>query len=101
MSHLHISLIPRVSEKSYAGVSRNIYVFDAPLTANKQQISAAVAEQFKVVVTGVTTLVAKGKAIRTVRNGKAIPGSRNDYKKAYVTLAEGSKIAAFEQKEAK
>lgn len=40
----HIIVTPRATEKAYAQVTAtNTYVFDVPLTANKQQIAAAVA----------------------------------------------------------
>jgi large subunit ribosomal protein L23 len=99
MSNLHISVIPRISEKTYAQSQHNIYVFNVPMTANKQQIAAAVAEQFNVTVTTVNVVIAKGKVIRGVRRGKAVTGQRTDKKKAYVTLKSGDTIPVFDQQE--
>lgn len=95
----HISVIPRATEKAYAQSQRNVYVFNVPLTANKQEIVAAVETQFDVKVTGIKTLVQSGKAVRFSRGKNRHPGTTNrkDSKKAYVTLAEGNSIQVFEQ----
>lgn len=97
---MNISVIPRATEKAYAqSISNNVYVFNVPLDANKQQIVAAVETQFEVKVTGIKTLVQNGKAIRFSRGKNRYPGktTRKDSKKAYVTLAEGNSIQVFEQ----
>ena len=93
-----INVIPRVSEKAYAQAQNNVYVFNVPLTANKQQIVAAVETQFNVKVTNIKTLVQSGKAIRFSRGKNRYPGTTNrkDSKKAYVTLAEGNSIQVFD-----
>ena len=99
-----ILVTPRVSEKSYWLVSgQNTYVFDVPTNANKNDIKAAVEAQFEgTKVAKVTTLVQNGKSIRYNRGKKRYPGTttRQDSKKAYVTLSEGS-IKVFEQEEVK
>jgi Ribosomal protein L23 len=93
----HISVIPRATEKAYAQSLNNVYVFTVPLTANKQEIIAAVESQFEVKVTGIKTLVQNGKAVRFSRGKNRYPGTTNrkDTKKAYVTLAEGNSIKVF------
>ena len=99
-----ILVTPRVSEKSYRLVSgQNTYVFDVPMNSNKNDIKAAVEAQFEgTKVAKVTTLVQNGKSIRYNRGKKRYPGTttRQDSKKAYVTLSEGS-IKVFEQEEVK
>lgn len=94
-----ISVTPRATEKAYGQSQKNVYVFNVPLTANKQEIAAAVESQFEVKVTRVKTLVQSGKAIRFGRGKNRYPGTttRKDSKKAYVTLAEGSSIQVFDQ----
>jgi len=94
-----ISVIPRATEKAYAQSQNNVYVFNVPLTANKQEIVAAVETQFDVKVTGIKTLVQSGKAIRFSKGKRSQPGhtNRKDAKKAYVTLAEGNSIQVFDQ----
>jgi len=98
---LHLSVIPRVSEKAYAQSQNNVFVFNVPLKANKQDIATAIEEQFDVTVVKVKTLVQSGKAIRFSRGKNRYPGSttRKDTKKAYVTLAEGSSIQVFDKPE--
>src|SRR5215213_10389030 len=91
-----MKIIPRMSEKSYQQSQNGMYIFDVPTTANKQQIAAAVTEQFSVVVDDVNTVVAKGKKKRTFRKGGSpVVGYRRDKKKAYVRLAEGQSIPVF------
>lgn len=95
----NISVIPRATEKAYALGANNVYVFNVPLTANKNQIAQAVETQFEVKVTGIKTLVQSGKAIRFSRGKRVQPGktTRKDTKKAYVTLAKGDSIQVFDQ----
>lgn len=95
-----ITIIPRATEKSYAqSLANNVYVFQVPLTANKQQITQAVQDQFEVKVTNIKTLVQSGKSVRFSRGKNRFPGTttRKDSKKAYVTLAEGDTIQVFDQ----
>lgn len=100
---MSILITPRATEKAYGLSAKNVYVFNVPLTANKQQIAAAVSEQYEVTVTNVATTVQAGKSVRFSRGKNRYPGTttRKDTKKAYVTLAEGSSIQMFEQPEAK
>ncbi len=99
---MNIIITPRATEKAYGQTVKNTYVFNVPLTANKQQIAAAVAEEYGVTVKNVSTAVQSGKAVRFSRGKNRYPGTttRKDSKKAYVTLAEGSSIQVFEQPEA-
>ena len=63
-------------------------VFKVDLSANKREIKQAVEELFKVEVLNVTTSIMKGK---TKRNRFGIY-KRSNYKKAFVSLKEGSEI---------
>lgn len=84
-----IILGPVVSEKSAIVAEQgNQVVFKVLKSANKAEISAAVEKLFKVEVEGVRVLNVKGKTKRT-RYGM---GKRNDWKKAYVRLAQGHEI---------
>lgn len=93
-----ILVTPITTEKAYGQSLKNVYVFAAPRSANKQQIAEAIESQYGVKVAGIKTLVQSGKAIRFSRGKNRYPGTthRTDSKKAYVTLAEGS-ISVFEQ----
>lgn len=99
---MSISVYPRATEKAFGLSAQNVYVFDAPLSANRQEIAAAVSEQFGVRVVSIKTLVQNGKAVRFSQGRRRNPGStvRSDRKKAYVTLAEGDKIALFDEQAA-
>ena len=93
-----ILVTPITTEKAYGlAAGMNTYVFSAPVSANKQQIAAAVEAEFKVKVTGVKTIVQKGKPVRFSRGKNRYPGktTRQDAKKAYVTLAENNTIPVF------
>ena len=95
-----ITVIPRATEKAYGQITdKNTYVFEVPLTANKQEIADAVSAQYEVEVKGVKTLVQQGKAVRFRLGKKRCPGTatRKDAKKAYLTLAEGSSIQVFDE----
>lgn len=95
-------ITPCATEKAYGLVTEgNIYVFNVPLSANKQQIADAVAEQYEVEVESVKTLVQQGKAVRFSRGKNRYPGTtkRKDTKKAYVKLAKGSSIQVFDEQQ--
>ena len=98
-----LTLIPRVSEKSYALSQSNTYVFNVPVTANKEQVKSSVIEQYGVTVKDVRLVVSKGKPVRAYRGKRHNPGValRSKTKKAYVSLAEGSTIEMFKEEEAK
>jgi len=82
-------IAPHVSEKSAINAqNNNQYVFKVAKAATKPQIRQAVEALFEVKVANVQTSIAKGKEKRF---GRYI-GKRKDWKKAYVTLAEGSSI---------
>lgn len=92
-----MTITPRATEKAYAQSQNNVYLFNVPLAANKQQIVAQIESQYNVKVVNIKTLVQAGKAIRFNRGKRKNPGTttRTDSKKAYVTLAEGDKIQVF------
>ena len=79
---------PVVTENSTQGSEHNQVTFRVPLEATKPEIKAAVEALFNVTVTGVNTIVSKGKTKRW----KGTPYKRSDVKKAIVTLAEGQSI---------
>jgi len=79
---------PVITEKATLGSEHNQVTFRVPLTADKRAVKVAVESLFKVKVTAVNTVRIKGK--RKMTRGRK--GQRSDYKKAIVTLAEGSKI---------
>jgi large subunit ribosomal protein L23 len=79
---------PHVSEKTHMAAESNQVVLKVRTDASKSEIRQAVELMFDVKVEGVSVLNVKGK---TKRFGQT-RGRRNDWKKAYVRLAEGSQI---------
>ena len=86
--HYDIVLAPHITEKSTMLSEHNAVVFKVAGTASKPEIKAAIEALFGVTVTGVNTIVSKGKTKRW----KGAPYRRSDVKKAIVTLAEGQSI---------
>ncbi|MFM8498489.1 MAG: 50S ribosomal protein L23 [Sphingomonadaceae bacterium] len=86
--HFDVVLAPHITEKATMASEQNAVVFRVANDATKPQIKAAVEALFNVKVTGVNTIVQKGKTKRW--KGEAY--RRSDFKKAIVTLAEGQSI---------
>jgi len=86
--HFDVIVAPHITEKSTMMSEHNAVVFKVASGASKPQIKEAIEALFGVTVTGVNTIVTKGKTKRW--KGKAY--SRSDFKKAIVTLAEGQTI---------
>ena len=86
--HYDVILAPHITEKSTLLSVQNGVVFKVANDATKPQIKEAVEALWDVKVTGVNTIVTKGKTKRW----KGRPYKRSDVKKAIVTLAEGQSI---------
>ncbi|USN95992.1 MAG: 50S ribosomal protein L23 [Candidatus Nomurabacteria bacterium] len=101
MSNSTQFVYPRATEKAYAASLNNVYVFNVPTSANKNDIVASIEAQYGVKVVSVRTVVQSGKAIRFNRGKRRFPGTthRTDTKKAYVTLAKGDSIQVFAEQE--
>ena len=81
-----IVIRPIITEKSMTGVANKKYTFEVCQDANKIEIAKAVEELF-----GVNTLNVRGKFRRQGR----YEGYTRAWKKAVVTLTEGSKSIEF------
>ncbi len=79
---------PVITEKATLASESNAVVFEVAPEATKPLIKAAVEALFGVKVKAVNTVLTKGKTKRF--RGRA--GTRNDVKKAYVTLEQGHSI---------
>ncbi len=87
---LQVVLAPHVTEKSaLANEIANTQAFRVLPDANKAEVKAAVELVFNVKVESVRLLNVKGK----VKRFRQRLGKRSDWKKAYITLAEGSEIS--------
>lgn len=86
---MSVLIAPHVTEKtSLAMQNGNQYAFRVRRDAEKPEIKAAVQLMFDVKVTGVQVVNEQGK---TRRFGKT-PGRTQNWKKAYVRLAQGQAI---------
>ena len=83
-----VILSPVITEKATKLTEVNQVVFRVTLDATKPQIAKAVADLFKVKVKAVNTITTKGKK----KNFRGVKFKKSDYKKAIVTLEEGSQI---------
>lgn len=84
---------PLVTEKTaLQKEGQGVIAFQVHRDANKLEIKQAVETLFKVEVEDVNTVNVAGKVKRFGRNF----GKRSNWKKAYVTLKEGSNVDFFE-----
>ena len=93
MKARQVILRPLITEKTTLMQEReNTVCFEVDRRANKIQVRNAVEELFDVKVTAVHIVNRKGKPI--LRFGRTV-NHRAASRKAYVTLAEGSKTLEF------
>jgi large subunit ribosomal protein L23 len=84
---------PLVTEKTTIEKdAKNVVAFVVHRDANKIEIKESVEKLFKVQVESVKTATVAGKVKRVGRQ----VGKRANWKKAYVTLKEGSNVDFFE-----
>ena len=86
--HYDVIVAPHITEKATLVSEHNAVVFKVANDATKPEIKAAVEALFSVKVTGVNTIVQKGKT----KKWKGVPYTKSDVKKAIVTLADGQSI---------
>ena len=79
---------PVITEKSVTAQQNGVYTFKVDKRATKTQIKSEIERQFGVKVLNVNTLNTKPKDRRVGR----YTGKTKTYKKAIVTLAQGSSI---------
>ncbi|MBA9087339.1 50S ribosomal protein L23 [compost metagenome] len=82
---------PVITERTAGYMDGMKYVFEVDIRANKTEIKQAVEAIFNVKVSNVNTLRVPAKPKRYGRHF----GYRSEWKKAFVTLAEGSKPLEF------
>lgn len=83
---------PLITEKNTYHNAAGVYVFEVDLKSSKTEIKTAVEKNFKVKVDSVRTSICRGHAKYTKFGLTKVPY----WKKAYVKLVEGEKIALFE-----
>lgn len=82
---------PHLSEKAHIASEKNQVVLKVRKDATKAEIRQAVKLLFEVEVESVQVVNVRGKNKRF----GMVRGSRSDWKKAYVKLADGSSLDAF------
>ncbi|BCR04044.1 50S ribosomal protein L23 [Desulfuromonas versatilis] len=85
---------PLITEKTSLqkdAVKEKVVAFEVAIDSNKIEIKQAIEKAFDVKVKKINTSLVAGKTKRLGRN----IGKRSNWKKAYVTLAEGSDIDFF------
>lgn len=88
-----ILIRPIITEKTTTQLNgASTYAFEVGTAANKIQIKQAIESFYGVEVADVRTLVVRGK---TKRRGRHL-GKRNNWKKAYVRLADGLTLPIYE-----
>lgn len=88
---------PLVTEKSVKQSGQRQYGFVVDRRATKTQIKEAVETLFNVDVVGVNTLnVPAKRGLRGGRRSRKVVVRNPQYKKAFVTVAEGQMIDVFE-----
>ena len=88
VKHYDIIKSPVITEKATLGSENNQVTFKVAIDATKPEIKKAVEALFEVKVTKVNTLRQEGK----IKRFRGVKGKRAEYKKAMITLAEGSSI---------
>ncbi|HEY6426032.1 MAG TPA: 50S ribosomal protein L23 [Acidimicrobiales bacterium] len=92
---MSVLIRPVVSEKSYALMEQNVYIFIIDPKATKIDVRHAVEQAFGVRVVNVNTLNRKGKSTRNRRTN--VKGRRPNTKRAIVTLHPDDSIDLFER----
>ena len=92
-----ILVAPHVTEETMKNmVNRRTdvhkYVFKVAMDATKTDIKSAIEKRFDVKVAKVNTLINRGK----IKRVRMVAGKKPNWKKAYITLKAGQKIAEFE-----
>ena len=91
MAAQDIIIRPIITEKTIDGTAQKKYTFEVQKDATKIDIAKAVEELFGVKVDKVNTLHVRGRMRRQGR----FEGYTRSWKKAVVTLTEGSKTIEF------
>ncbi len=95
MKEIHEILVaPHITEASAKLMTGEVrtYVFKVAKDASKLDIKAAIEKRYDVKVDSVNTLINRGK----IKRVRLVAGKKSNWKKAYITLKAGQKIAELE-----
>ena len=93
---IEVLVRPIISEKSLKEADKGNYTFEVSHDSTKDTIRKAVKDFFGVDVTGVKTLIIKGRTSRVWGRRERAPVT--PMKKAMVSLKKGQKLDVFEIK---
>ncbi len=85
-------LRPLITEKNAYRQAESVYVFECATDASKAEVKYEIESQFKVNVLKINTSITRSRAKKT----KFGMGRVSYFKKAFVRLKPGQKIAVFE-----
>jgi len=83
---------PLISEKNSLLAEAGVYTFEVDRRASKTDIKQAIEKTFKVKVSSVNTALCRNRG----RRNRTGIGSPTYWKKAFIKLSPGEKIALFE-----
>lgn len=87
---------PIITEKMTAQTEKEgRYGFMVDPNSNKVQIRAAIEKEFNVSVTGIRTMVVRGRKRTRYTRNHILSGHTKKWKKAIVTLADGDTIDLY------
>lgn len=91
-----IIIRPIITEKMTAQSEKEgRYGFEVARTSNKVQIKQAIEKTYGVNVTGVRTMVCRGKSRSRFTKTNVLRGRTSSYKKAIVTVKQGETIDLY------
>jgi large subunit ribosomal protein L23 len=91
-----ILIRPLITEKmTKQGESLGRYGFEVARSSNKLQIKQAVEKEYGVTVTGVRTMIVRGKNKTRYTKTNILRGGTSTYKKAVVSLKQGDVIDLY------
>ena len=91
---MNVIISPIITEKSMIDAGNGKFTFRVDRFADKKDIKKVIEKKFSVHVVGISTIVVKGKSVRT--GAKRVEKKLAPTKKAIVTLKKGEKIGMFE-----
>ncbi len=93
---IQIIIRPIVTEKMTAqGENENRFGFVVDKKSNKVQIKQAVEKEYNVTVTGVRTMICRGKDRTRYTKSLILKGRTQSFKKAIVSVKEGETIDLY------
>ncbi|MFY8034767.1 MAG: 50S ribosomal protein L23 [Flexibacteraceae bacterium] len=88
---------PIVNEKFSKLNEKGVYGFIVSKSATKPTIKAVIEKMYDVKVVKINTVNVLGKTVTRMSKSRVMPGKKQNYKKAYVTLQQGQVIDFYNE----